>query len=252
MQHTELALLTENELAELLKVSAGTLRNNRYSDSEHIPYIRVGGAIRYRVEDIDDYLSSKVVRNSIPAATQSVLNNAAEAAITAGLNSESIDFALADEAAALCTSFTRLPYLLNLYKRFGSNQSWWKLFGEWWSMCDNFCEHYDHVNKIFSIASRDQTNLLMNDQEKRFLDALPNEVNIFRGTAKGSRTGFSWTLDKNVAMRFPTLNRYRTNCPVLRSASIRKELILAIKLDRDESEVIVKDGFEFMEIEHAY
>lgn len=61
MQHNTTALLTDEELARFLKISPGTLRHYRSSGTEHIPYVRVGGAIRYRMEDIAAYLNSKVV-----------------------------------------------------------------------------------------------------------------------------------------------------------------------------------------------
>ncbi len=54
-------LLTDEELAKFLKISPGTLRHYRYSGSVKIPYIRVGGSIRYRIEDVLAYLDSKVV-----------------------------------------------------------------------------------------------------------------------------------------------------------------------------------------------
>lgn len=63
MQYDASNLLTEQELADLLKVAHGTLRNWRTSGGEHIPYVRVGGSVRYRMEDVIAYLDSKVVAN---------------------------------------------------------------------------------------------------------------------------------------------------------------------------------------------
>lgn len=65
MQHYTTALLTDEELAKFLKISPGTLRHYRSSGTEHIPYVRVGGAIRYRIEDVTAYLDSKVVSNDV-------------------------------------------------------------------------------------------------------------------------------------------------------------------------------------------
>lgn len=64
MQHNQETLLTEQELAEYLKISPGTLRNSRSTGREHIPYVRVGGSIRYRVEDVTEYLAKQVVSNA--------------------------------------------------------------------------------------------------------------------------------------------------------------------------------------------
>ena len=60
MQHT-LAIYTEQELADFLKVAQGTLKNARCSGVNHIPFIRVGGAIRYRMDDVLAYLESRKV-----------------------------------------------------------------------------------------------------------------------------------------------------------------------------------------------
>lgn len=63
MQQSLTAILTDEELAQFLKLSPGTLRHHRTSGGDHIPYVRIGGSIRYRMEDVIAYLDSKVVAN---------------------------------------------------------------------------------------------------------------------------------------------------------------------------------------------
>lgn len=49
------ALLTEREAAELLKLKPCTLARWRWAGSP-VPFIRVGGAIRYSAKDIHSYI----------------------------------------------------------------------------------------------------------------------------------------------------------------------------------------------------
>ncbi len=50
----EIELLTIKEVAGLLKISAMTVR--RLQQGRHIPFIKVGGAIRFAKSDIIEYL----------------------------------------------------------------------------------------------------------------------------------------------------------------------------------------------------
>lgn len=49
----------------------------------------------------------------------------------------------------------------------------------------------------------------------------------------------SWSLDKDVAARFPFLNRYKVDDPALFIAEVMKEDIFALKGDRQEVEAII-------------
>jgi excisionase family DNA binding protein len=51
-------LYTIDEIAELLKVSHSTVR--RLIDSDHLKSVRIGGQIRIRQKDLDDYMASSV------------------------------------------------------------------------------------------------------------------------------------------------------------------------------------------------
>jgi len=66
MQRTEhksevdqLTLLTISEVAELLKVSKSSVR--RPQQGRHIPFIKVGGSIRFSKSDILEYLKKERV-----------------------------------------------------------------------------------------------------------------------------------------------------------------------------------------------
>lgn len=55
-------LLTPKETAAALRVSENTLAQWRFHKRVPLEYIRVGRAIRYRLEDVRAYVSSAVTR----------------------------------------------------------------------------------------------------------------------------------------------------------------------------------------------
>lgn len=48
----------------------------------------------------------------------------------------------------------------------------------------------------------------------------------------------SWSLSREVASKFPFYNRYRCSEPLLITGRVQKSDIIALKLDREEQEVI--------------
>jgi len=54
-------LLTRNETAELLGIQPGTLSvwacERRYA----LPYVKIGSSVRYRIEDIDEFIRVRTV-----------------------------------------------------------------------------------------------------------------------------------------------------------------------------------------------
>ena len=54
-------LLTTREAAELLGIKENTLTIWRNTDRQHIPYIKIGRAIRYKRSDLVNYLNERIV-----------------------------------------------------------------------------------------------------------------------------------------------------------------------------------------------
>lgn len=57
----EIELLTMQDVAKLLKVSASTVR--RLQQGRRIPFIKVGGSIRFTKDDIIDFLKKVKVES---------------------------------------------------------------------------------------------------------------------------------------------------------------------------------------------
>ncbi|WP_425475990.1 helix-turn-helix domain-containing protein [Mesorhizobium yinganensis] len=53
-------LLTDSDLAARWQVSSKTLRNARVSGHLHLPYIKIGRAVRYRLSDVKAYESGRL------------------------------------------------------------------------------------------------------------------------------------------------------------------------------------------------
>jgi len=51
--------MSTKKAAEYLNVSAGTLNNWRCCKSVQIPYIKLGGSVRYKKESLDAFIESQ-------------------------------------------------------------------------------------------------------------------------------------------------------------------------------------------------
>lgn len=144
-----------------------------------------------------------------------------------------------DRALRFCNSYDRLPSLLDLHPlaiKSGIEAEWLALLGREWSVCDNISEHLFNLIEVLPV--RGPVIPMMTETEVGTYQALPDIVTVYRGAGRINRMGASWSLDEQVARRFPTLNRYRQKTPMLYTARVPKERILAVKLDREEAEVI--------------
>jgi hypothetical protein len=152
---------------------------------------------------------------------------------------------LADLAAPLVweNSYSRLPILLGLYYPMawaGRRSDWLRLLGHYWSICDNISLYFDDLclRLLYEGAEEGPVVEMMDAAELAAWHALPDLVTVYRGAGKDNRHGASWSLSEEVARTFPLLNRYWQKVPMLYTAEVRKQDILALKLDRDEQEVI--------------
>ena len=62
------ALLTPQEVADLLRISQHTLASWRRQANPHdLPWIEVGGSVRYRREDVQGWLDKRTLGGTLPA-----------------------------------------------------------------------------------------------------------------------------------------------------------------------------------------
>jgi len=135
-------------------------------------------------------------------------------------------------------SYTALPTLLDLYSKMPKSD-WLKLLGEHWTGFDNLSQHISELRQLIPDGNVRQ---MMTPDELIALEQLPKRITVYRGCDNdlASFHGLCWTLDKNIAMDFVVMNRYHREKPALVTATVFKRQIAAIKLDRDEQEIIAK------------
>jgi hypothetical protein len=134
-----------------------------------------------------------------------------------------------------CDSYTRLPQLIALHSQMESGE-WFRLLGEFWSVCDNISIYLVELRLL--LPSHGPVVEMMNPQEVTSHQSLPDHVTVFRGCGPNNIQGACWSLDIDIAKRFPSMNRYRQVQPLLVTATVKKDSVLAIKLNRDEAEII--------------
>jgi len=134
-------------------------------------------------------------------------------------------------------SYGRLGEIMR-FSAIMSRRSWLRLLGEEWTGLDNFFAWNDELRQL--LPGR-VTLLLMNKDERAAWRELPDIVTIYRGCSEVNLNGLSWSLCPEIASKFPTLARYKPpngRQPLLVTAEVAKQRIIAVKLDRKEREIV--------------
>ncbi len=144
------------------------------------------------------------------------------------------------EAMRYANSYTRAPIVLGLQQHM-ERSDWLRIVRDEWDGTDNLSKFRRRFKN--ALGFKGPLPDMMTPKEQHRYDALPVEVMIYRGCSffdkkAGGLHGMSWTLDFEVAKAFPTLGRYQVEYPVVYRATVKKNRILAVKLERGEEEVI--------------
>lgn len=146
-----------------------------------------------------------------------------------------ITYEEAERMMLMASSYSRLKTVISLLWVM-EYREWLKILGVAWSNCDNIAQYRRCLKSYIGVAGPIKD--MMNDAELAAFDALPETITVYRGCGSHNRAGASWTLDRSVAERFPFYSRYRAKEPLLVTGRVKKMNVLAIKLDRDEFEII--------------
>ncbi len=149
-----------------------------------------------------------------------------------------VSFDEASRTALFADSFSRLGAIMEMQPRMKARE-WWRLLGEYWSVCDSIAAWRIPLARLMRKAPREVLDRMMNDDERLELSSLPGVLVVYRGCYDHNRLGLSWTLDRDVARRIVHLNRYRhvAKQPLLITGEVRREACV-LKNDRQEREVI--------------
>jgi hypothetical protein len=158
-----------------------------------------------------------------------------------------LSLADAREAVRFCNSYNRLDTVIDLAWRM-EPADWLTLLGEEWESCDDVAKHttdaggplWDTPFEDLAWSPLQWRHHMMTADEVKALDALPPIVTVWRGCYAFNKRGFSWSLDRATAEGFPFLHRYRQDSqPLLVRGEVHRDHVMALKLDRNESEVVV-------------
>jgi hypothetical protein len=138
-----------------------------------------------------------------------------------------------------CNSYNRMRTLIDLAERGMRMGSWLRLLGEEWEVCDDISDWQMELAQF--IDGYAPALPMMTASERRVFHALPETVTVYRGCGPDNQYGISWSLSREIAAGFPFLNRYMQAEPLLVTATVAKDDILAYKNGRNEQEVIVFD-----------
>ncbi len=113
---------------------------------------------------------------------------------------------------------------------------WLRLLGDEWTGCDRISRYRPELKEVLGTSG--PIREMMAPEENAAYDQLPERVTCYRGCDASCLLGVSWSLDKALANSFPFQNRFYARNPVLVTAVVRKDRILAVKLDRNETEIV--------------
>jgi hypothetical protein len=129
----------------------------------------------------------------------------------------------------------RLPMILQMRSQF-SRYEWECILGQHWTDFDQMYPYRFRLRSLLDTTGHVRN--LMNPEENGLYDQLPDSVICYRGCDASHLVGASWSTDRETADRFPFFQRHSASVPVVVTAKVRKQEILAIKTDRDEAEII--------------
>jgi hypothetical protein len=121
-----------------------------------------------------------------------------------------------------------------------NNEDYWKLARSIWIDSENIWQLIPIIHDALTAKERlSSRSSMMTEDEREFLNELPDEVTVYRGAGKENRKGYSWTVDKETAEWFAT--RLRNVGEVL-TGRVKKSDIIAYISGRDEHEIIAVPG----------
>lgn len=145
-------------------------------------------------------------------------------------------------------SFERLGFVFEQIDNLSAVE-WFKLLGCAWSTCDNIGLYgFEFGCSPFSETDNFPNPLrgMMDEVENKSYDAIGETITVYRGCYEGlNEDGFSWSIDKDVATSFIKNNRYHQNDfnSLVITATFSRDVVAAIKLNRNEFEIIIRPPF---------
>ena len=116
-----------------------------------------------------------------------------------------------------------------------SDEQYWKMLGEIWSDSENLWQYKIILDFLLS-QDKSNRQAMMDEEEKEFLEKLPEEFIVYRGHQGKNKLGHSWTLSYWKAKWFAS--RFNQKCAVAQTIISKKDII-AVLLGRGEFEIVI-------------
>lgn len=134
----------------------------------------------------------------------------------------------------------QLPFFFKETKGYVNKRDFSKFLGEMWTLIESPSHAPNVTNKqLVNYFKQADKEYVMNQEELKLYDSLPDEITIYRGVEKNKKNStkaLSWTLNKDKAKWFAT--RYEDK-GIMFTAKIKKEDVLAYFNSRKEEEVVI-------------
>jgi len=123
------------------------------------------------------------------------------------------------------------------------DKDYWMLIGFCYTVSDFCYNDYETLKKYLN-TNRVNKEHIMNEEDRSFLNSLPDQIKVFRGCSKKEiKNGvfrFSWTLDREIAYFFAYKYRRNSNidCDIVEQIIDKKD-VLAYFNDRNEQEILL-------------
>jgi hypothetical protein len=116
------------------------------------------------------------------------------------------------------------------------HHDWLTVLGEAWNFCDNLKEYLPELRGL--LGTDGPLLPMMTRAERAVYDSLPDRATVYRGCSARHPRGASWSLDQQMARKYPFYARFHAADPILVTGTVRKKNILAVLLSRGDQEVV--------------
>jgi hypothetical protein len=133
------------------------------------------------------------------------------------------------------------PYRFEAFEEIADKMGeaeYWKLLGEIWIDSENIRQHLKAWKRLWR-KSKTYRDFVMETEEIRELNAMPDVITIYRGIQyKSQKRGISWTLSKEKAEWFANRWLRKNQTAKVLSGTIKKDKVLAYFKGRNEQEIV--------------
>ena len=135
----------------------------------------------------------------------------------------------------------RIDKLLEWVDEIEDDKVFWGLVGDCWIDTENMWQYEDEAISLLE-CGRPHREFIMDEEERSFMDSLPDKIAVYRGHQQHNRTGFSWTLNYWRARWFAKRFAHKGKGWVARGI-VDKNDIYGVLLGRGEYEIIIVPDF---------